>query len=420
MIASIILLFVLLILSGVFSASEIAFFSVSNIRVRHLVEKKVKNSQLLMELKDDPHKILSTILICNNVVNIGASAIATKVGLDIFLMADFTVRQSVQLAAITGVMTFLVLCFGEISPKTIASRHAESFSLFMVKPLLFLSKILSPIIFVLDIITRGIVRIAGEPKERPLVTEEELKHMVEVGAEEGEIKKKEREMITNIMEFDTIEAKEIMVPRPDVHFVNGKKKIKDIMPELMKKGFSRYPVYDKSPEKVIGTVFIKDLIIARSENKSNSALKKFIHKPLFVPETKRIDKLLPEMQKKKQHMAIVVDEHGNVAGIVTIEDMLEQIVGEIYDETDKVEKEIVKLGSKSARVKGWANIDDVCDKLDLKIEPTESYDTMGGFVLEKAGKIPKKGEVVKGKGFTVTVEKVEGNRIIDLKITKKK
>ena len=419
MIISIILLFILLILSGVFSSSETALFTLDTIRVRHMVEKKIKNAELLMEVKQDPHKILSTILICNNLVNIGASAIATSLGLSIFLNSGFNVNQSVQLAVITGAMTFLVLCFGEISPKTIAARHAEKVSLFLIGPLIVLSKILFPIIFILDIITKAIVKLAGEPESRPLVTEDELRYMVDVGAEEGEIKKKEREMITNIMEFDLIDVREVMTPRPDVYSVDGTRVLKEAMPELMKKNFSRYPVYEKDPDNIIGVVLMKDLNEAMNKKKSSQKIKKFTKKVLIVPETKHIDKLLPEFQKKKKHMAVVVDEHGNMAGIITIEDLLEQIVGEIYDETDKVEREIVKIKPKLFKVKGHANIDDVNKELKLGIKVKDEYDTISGFVLDKLGRIPKKGEILKYKKTEIKVDRVEGNRITELKITKK-
>ncbi len=419
MIISIVLLFILLILSGVFSSSETALFTLDTIRVRHMVEKKVKNAELLMEVKQDPHKILSTILICNNLVNIGASAIATSLGLSIFLNSGFNVNQSVQLAVITGAMTFLVLCFGEISPKTIAARHAEKVSLVLIGPLVFLSKVLFPVIFFLDFITKAVVKIAGEPAERPLVTEDELKQMVVVAEEESEIKRKEREMITNIMEFDLIDVREVMTPRPDVYLVDGNKTLKELMPKLMKTSFSRFPVYEKHPDNIIGVVLMKDLNEAMSKKKSSQKIKKFTKKVLIVPETKHIDKLLPEFQKKKQHMAIVVDEHGNMAGIITIEDLLEQIVGEIYDETDKVEREIIKLKPKLFKVKGHANVNDVNNKLKIGIKAKDEYDTISGFVLDRLGRIPKKGEVVKYKKAEITIEKIEGNRITDLKITKK-
>jgi CBS domain containing-hemolysin-like protein len=261
--------------------------------------------------------------------------------------------------------------------------------------------------------------LAGEPESRPLVTEDELRYMVDVGAEEGEIKKKEREMITNIMEFDLIDVREVMTPRPDVYSVDGTRVLKEAMPELMKKNFSRYPVYEKNPDNIIGVVLMKDLNEAMNKKKSSQKIKKFTKKVLIVLETKHIDKLLPEFQKKKKHMAVVVDEHGNMAGIITIEDLLEQIVGEIYDETDKVEREIVKIKPKLFKVKGHANIDDVNKELKLGIKVKDEYDTISGFVLDKLGRIPKKGEILKYKKAEIKVDRVEGNRITELKIRKK-
>lgn len=407
----IIILAVLLALSAFFSGSETALVSLSRLRVRHLAEKGGKVAKILAKLKDDPQRMLTTILIGNNLANIAAAAMATSVAMDVFK------NHAVGIA--TGVMTLLILVFGEITPKSLATQFNEQYSKFVAFPIWYLSIIFYPFIKIFDWFFRFLIKVFGGDEKQPTVTEDYLKSMVAISEEEGSIKGIEKEMIHKIFEFDDIDANEIMTPRTDMAVLNSSLKIKDALKTVLKKPYSRIPVYEKTRDNIVGIVFLRDIMEKMSHNKTNMALSKIMKNPYFVPETKKIDSLLKQFQKRKEHMAIIVDEHGIITGLVTIEDILEEIVGEIMDETDKRDPNIRNTGKREWMVKGKTDIDEVNEKLKMGIKDDEDYDTLGGFILSRIGKIPKKQEKIEHGRFTMIVEEVEEHRIIKVKVVRK-
>ena len=393
----IVVLIVLLLLSGFFSSAETALFSISRAKARHIAKEKGITNTLIKKMKDDPHRLLSTILIGNNLVNVGAAALATAI--TIRLVAS----NAVGIA--TGIMTALILIFGEIIPKSIATRNNVLIARLVILPLYWLSILFSPIIFFLNFIPR----LTRKVQRKSRVTEEELMTFVEVVEEEGGIEEEEKELIHNIFEFDDTSASEIMTPRADMFVINVDEDLN--VEAIIRSGFSRIPVIEEDIDHVIGILNIKDLFMHQVTAAEQTDVRRVMSEPYFVPENKKLDHLLQEFKKRKQHIAIVVDEHGGVSGLITLEDALEEIVGEIIDETDKVEPHIVKLTQNEWRVLGKSEIDDVNDKLAMDIPDTKEYDTFSGYILEQIGRIPKEKEDIYLGDFVVTVNQMDGTRI---------
>lgn len=397
MLNQIIILIALLVLSGFFSSAETALFSISKTKARHLAKENKKTYKLIYKMKDDPHRLLSTILIGNNIVNVGASALATSVAINIFP------NYAVGLA--TGSMTFLILVFGEVFPKSVATRNNILIARISIFPIYWLSILFYPVLRFLDFIPK----LTGRIKQMPALTEEELMTFVEVVEEEGEIKEEEKELIHNIFEFDDTSASEIMTPRADMFVIDADEKLQ--LEEIVKSGFTRIPVIEGDIDHVIGIINIKDLFLHQITSNSEIDIRKIMSEPYFVPENKKLDKLLQQFKKRKYHIAIVVDEYGGVSGLITLEDALEEIVGEIRDETDKEEPHIVKLKKNEWLVLGKSDIDEVNEMIQMEIPDSKEYDTFSGYILDKIGRIPREKEVIPIGTYMVTVEKMEGNRI---------
>jgi CBS domain containing-hemolysin-like protein len=397
MLDQILILVVLLFLSGFFSSAETALFSISRVKARHLGKMAGKTNLLIMRMKEDPHRLLATILIGNNLVNIGASSLATALALDYF--------QDRAVGIVTGVMTFLILVFGEIFPKSIATRNNILISKIVILPIFWLSILFFPLIKFLDFIPK----LTGKIKRTPTVTEEELLTFVEVVEEEGEIKEEEKELIHNIFEFDDTNAYEIMTPRADMYVIDVDDELR--VHEIVKSGFSRIPVIRGDIDHVVGILNIKDLFMRHLTAAAPLDVRELMQPPYFVPENKKLDSLLRQFKRRKSHLAIVVDEHGGVAGLITLEDVLEEIVGEISDETDKVEARIVSLKNKEWIVLGKTDVEEVNEKIPMEIPESREYDTFSGFVLNQIGKIPQEKEEIPIGSFVVTVQKKDGNRI---------
>ncbi|MCK5283119.1 MAG: HlyC/CorC family transporter [Nanoarchaeota archaeon] len=405
----VLILVVYIALSGIFSASETALISLSRFKIRLFTKKNARGSNSLKKLKDNPHKMLITLLICNNVVNIGASAFAAGLAIRIW-------PENNPLAYATGIMTFLILVFGEIVPKNLATTHSDKISLFIAPAIYTLSIILYPLIIIFDFITVKIFRV--QPV-RPKITEEEIKNIVDIAKEEGGIDKEEKEMIQRIFKFDDIDVDEIKVPRTDMIMLNAKYDLKAALDLIDKKHHSRFPVYEENKDKIVGTFYFKDALEYIKKKKFDISIEKLMRKPLFVPDTKKIDEMLKLFQKKKQHMAIIVDEHGSTSGIITVEDILEEIVGEIVDETEKFEPGIRKLDKNIYKVLGKADIEDINKELKTDLKVCEDYDTLSGYILKKIGRIPEEEEEIELKKIVITINRVENNRIIDVIVKKK-
>jgi CBS domain containing-hemolysin-like protein len=384
--------------------SETALFSISKVKAFHISKDGSKSGRLILEMKEASHTLLTTILIGNNLVNIGASSLATSLAMGYF--------QSNAVGIATGVMTLLILVFGEIFPKSFATHNNVVVSRAVIYPIYWLSKILWPLIFVLNFIPKlhGTIYNSQET-----VTEDELMTMVEVVEGEGEIKEEEREYITNIFEFDDTYCSEIMTPRADMFVVDVAEGL-DI-PGVLKTGFSRIPVIEDNIDNIVGILHIKDLFSRYLENKGSDAplgsldIKSIMKKPYFIPESKKLDSLLKAFKAKKSHMAVVVDEYGGVSGIVTLEDVVEEIFGEIADESDKNTPDIVKLKGNKWLVLGRTDIYHLNKELHLGIPESANYDTVSGFFLELVERIPKPGESIRMNKWLFSVEDMDGNRI---------
>jgi putative hemolysin len=325
-------LIVLLLLSAFFSGAETALVSMSRLRVRHLLKQKKRGAKYLQKLKDDPKRLLITVLICNNLVNVSASAMATVVALDIF--------ESNSLGLAIGIITFLILVFGEITPKTFATYHNRRFSLFVARPIYWLSIVLYPLVIFFDWIASVLMKLFGwERQKKPLVTEAEIQSIVELGEDIGAIKTTEEALIKNVFRFDDVEVEDIMTPKKKIFSLNADMSLKDALPLILKKPYTRIPIYRKEPENIMGVVHKNDILRSICGEKDNIPLRRIMRRVYYINNKRKIDVLLKEFLSKNSHLAVVVDSESRLQGIVSLEDVLEELVGEITDE-----KEIELLG----------------------------------------------------------------------------
>lgn len=402
MFLDIIILGFLLCFSAFFSAAETAFFSISRTKARHLAKDNQKPYVLIHLLKENPHRLLTTILIGNNAVNIGASALATTIALKAF--PDYAI------GIVTGIMTLLILVFGEVFPKSLATRNNVAIARLTVYPVYWFSILFFPISTFLNFIPL----LTGKVQKTSIVTEEELMTIVEVVEEEGEIKEEERELIHNIFEFDDTNASEIMTPRADMFVVDAGQPLD--LQAVANSGFTRIPVIEADIDHVIGIVNIKDIFIQQSIPSPEIDIRSIMRPPYFVPENKKLDSLLRQFKKRKNHIAIVVDEHGGVSGLITLEDVLEELVGEISDETDMEEPRIIKVQNNEWIVPGKSDIDEVNELIPMNIPDTKEFDTFSGYVLNQTGRIPKVNEEIPIGDFLVIVQEMDGNRVKQYRI----
>ncbi len=403
----IITLAILLVLSAFFSGTETALIAVDRIRIRHLVKKRNKSAILIEEFKANPQKMLTTILIGNNVVNIAAAAIATTVALQMF--SNYAISISV------GIMTFLILVLGEITPKSLAVQHSESISLFVIKPIKWLSIILSPIIWFLNGFTKIIIRIIGKVEEQPM-TEQDIKTMVTMGAEVGAIHEKEKQMIHRIFKFNDISVENVMTPRSEVKGIPTSATLEDVSELLADTPFSRLPVYKKSLDEINGIFYVKDAWDYLAEGKTKTKVNKLMRPVLFAHQTKKIDKLLMEFQQTRNNMAIVVDDYGGMIGIVSLEDLLEEIVGEIVDESEI--PLINKISKNAFEADGKASLNEVNQILKTNWK-SEGFNTISGFMIEKLDRLPTQNEKLSVGNYVLNAIKVKEPKILRIRIEKK-
>ena len=400
-----VVLVILLALSAFFSSAETALTTVNRLRVRALVDEGDARAIILSKVIDDPGKLLSAILIGNNIVNISASSIATLLATEFFGSAGAGIA--------TGAMTLLVLIFGEVTPKTMASLKAEKISLSYAKIIYAIMIAFTPLIFILDLLSGGILRLFGvDPDKRDdSVTEEDLRTIVEAGHEDGVLEPEEHKMINNVFDFGDHQAKDIMVPRVDMCFLKLDATYEDFTELYKEEKFTRIPVYEETRDNVIGIINVKDLILFNPEEQEFH-VSDYLRKAYYTYEFKNTSELMMEMRKNSISIAIVLDEYGATAGLVTLEDLLEEIVGDIRDEYDEAEaEEVLQLGENEYLVEGSCKLDDLNDKIGLGIE-SEDYDSIGGIVIEALQHLPEEGEeVTTENGTRLIVEKIDKNRI---------
>lgn len=390
--------------------SETALMSLSKIRIRHMVDEKVKGSKLVEKLIEDPNKLLGAILIGNNIVNIGASSLATSLALKLFGGSDKAVT------IVTLVMTVLILIFGEITPKSIAKQKSEKVSLIVSKPIKVVVSVFKPLVTVFTGISSLFIRLlGGDPKaSEPFITQEELKTMVGVSEEEGVLEDVEKEMIFNVFDFGDMQVKDIMVQRVDITAIDVEFKYKEVLEIIKTEQFSRIPVYKETIDNIIGILNVKDLIIA-DINEEDFKVTDYTREPFYTFEFKKITEVFKEVKKSKNHMSIVLDEYGGTVGIITIEDLIEEIVGEIEDEYDDEDEMIEVVKEDEYIVDGSARLDDISDLIGVSME-SEELDSVGGLVIGELGRIPEEKEEVLINNIRFVVEEVDKNRIKKVRI----
>lgn len=394
----------LLFLSAFFSCSETALTTVNRIRIRSMIEEGNKKAMTLGKVIEDSGKMLSAILIGNNIVNLSSASIATTLATKIFGNAGAGIA--------TGILTILVLIFGEISPKTFATIHADNISLAYAGIISWLMKILTPAIFLINKLAMGfliLLRVDASNAQNTM-TEDELRTIVDVSHEEGVIETEEREMINNVFDFGDAQAKEVMVPRIDMTFADINSTYQELLEIFRENKYTRLPVYEDSTDNVIGIINMKDLLLY--EDKEQFSIRNILRKPYYTYEHKNTAELLIEMRKSSINIAIVLDEYGATAGLITLEDLLEEIVGEIRDEYDMDEEDpIQKISDSEYLVQGSLNLNDLCNMLNLELI-SEDYDTIGGYMIGLLDHLPSVGESIPTpEGVFLRVEDMEKNRI---------
>ncbi|EOD01875.1 hemolysin family protein [Caldisalinibacter kiritimatiensis] len=408
------ILFIFLLLSAAFSSSETALTSLTVSKIRKIREYNEEGANLLRRAKKKLNIILTTILIGNNIVNIAATAILTELTVTLFKGSNSTLIA-------TAIMTTLILIFGEITPKSFAAQNPAKVAIKSIKILEFLSKIFWPIIFILNKITTFIVKILGGKVEsnQYFVTEEEIRLMVDIGEEEGVLEQQEREMIEGVFEIDDIEVTEVMVPRIDIIAVSEDATLNEVLDLIITYGHSRIPVFKDSIDNIVGILYAKDTLTVLSKDtyKEEISISKLMRPAYYVPETKKINKLLKELQQNKIHMAIVLDEYGGTEGLVTIEDILEEIVGDILDEYDNEIDMIEKTDDSLYLVKAGVSLEEINEIFNTDL-PEEDFDSLGGFVFSTLGRLPVRGDIVEYDDLCMTVTKVQNRRIKQIQISK--
>jgi CBS domain containing-hemolysin-like protein len=401
---------VLLLCSAILSGAEAAYFSLGRTRLKELAEQQGKTPGPLAPLLAQPHELLVTLLVGITLVNIGASALAAAIAEQLF--------GSKGLAIAIAAMVFLLTVFGEVLPMTLAVEHPLRFSAWVNRPVAWLSVIMKPIRVGLGALTAVTLRIVGSERRQgqPEISEEELRTLVDVGAREGVVDRTEREMIHKVFELEDTLVREVMVPRPDMFCLDVTTETAQLLPLLREQLHSRVPVFEETIDQIVGVLYTKDLLPFLGGLPAGFDLRPHLHPPYFVPGSKRADALLREFQAKKLHLAIVVDEYGGTAGLVTLEDLLEELVGEIRDEYDEDERLIQRVTPRSFRVSGRLPIDELNTATGLQI-PDDSFDTVGGWVLDLFGRVPHKGEKQQVDGVRVAVEKVERTRVLEVLVT---
>ncbi len=403
------ILCLLLAASAFFSSAETALSTVNRIRIRTLAEEGNKRAITLTKIIDDSGKMLSVILIGNNVVNLSASSLATILATKLLGSAGAGIA--------TGILTLLILVFGEISPKTMATIYAESISLTYAPLIYGLMKLLTPVVFIVNLLTTGFLKLlrVDTKKKDEAYTESELRVIMDASHEEGIIENEEHQMINNVFDFDESCAKDIMVPRIDMAFIDVNATYEELIETFKKDMFTRLPVYEDTTDNVIGIMNVKDLIL--HNRKDSFSIRDIMREAYYTYEFKKTSELFIEMKNNSVPMAIVLDEYGATAGLVTLEDLIEEIVGEIRDEYDEDElNSIKKIGDGEYMIEASIKLDDLNDVLGTEFE-SEDYDSLGGYLIGLLDRLPEEGETIEENGYTFSVVSVDKNRIEKIKMS---
>jgi len=405
-----ILLFVIcILLSAFFSSSEVALISITRAKARTLVNEGRPGSNAVAALKESPEHLLITILIGNNIVNVAAAALATAIAIQFF--------GNLGVGIATGFVMIVLLVFGEIGPKIYATRASDSFALTVAPVILFFSRIFTPVIGLVEQVSPkfGI----GKETSEPALTEEEIKEWIDVGKEDGTLEQGEQDMLYSVLEFADTTSREIMTPRVDVIAMEDTVTFEEAIRIFNETGFSRITVYHDQIDNITGILNVKDVFSAMVSRRKDSVIKEIMYDPMFVPETKKIDDLLKELQVHRVQMTIVLDEYSSFVGIVTVEDILEELVGDIMDEYDKEEPEVQNISEGVFVVDAQMWVEDINERMEIDLPVDESYETIGGLIIDRLGHIPlhpgEKVEINDGR-ITLVVMQMHGRRIVKAKV----
>ena len=408
----IISLIILIGLSGFFSGLEVALVGIQRSKVRQMLNEKLPGATSLDKLKSNPSRMMASVNLGNNLVNVAATALATDIALKTF--------ESAGLAIAIGVMTFLILIFGEITPKTYCNANAAKIALRYSRVLLAFSYAFYPIVWMFEKITKGIINLTGSTQEPPGLTEEEIKGVIEQGLHDKAIEKQESELVHGALNFDDIIIRSVMTSRTKMFTLNSKMLLFEALPMINKSGFSRIPIYGKNQDEIIGIVNVRDVLKCLEKEEKMISLQQISRKPIFVSQEKKVNDLLKEMQGRKSHMAIVLDEFGGVEGCVTLEDLVEEIVGEIHDETDVTKDNFQREGDNTIITNGDIEIDELNEIFKTSIPQGDDYATLSGLLHEKLRDIPKEGDKVIIDSLRIIIEKVLKNKPEKIRIEKVK
>lgn len=401
---------VLIVLSAFFSSSEIAMFSLAQHRVDAMVEEELSGAEMIRSLKEDPHRLLVTILVGNNVANIAMTAITTS------LLGLYFGGATAALISTFGI-TAIVLLFGESAPKSYAVEHTEMWARRVARPLKFAEYAMYPLIVVFDYLTRQVNKITGSTGsaiEAPYVTRGEIREMIETGEREGVLEEDEHEMLQRIFRFTDTIAKEVMTPRLDMTAVSADASIEEAIQTCIQSGHERVPVYDGNLDNVIGIATIRDLVREHNYGNPDLSLSDLTTPTLHVPESKNVDELLAEMREDRLNMVIVIDEFGTTEGLVTMEDLVEEVVGEILEGGE--EQPVERVNENTVIVRGEVNIDEVNEALEIELPEGEEFETIAGFIFNRAGRLVEEGESITYDAVEITVESVENTRIMKARV----
>jgi len=406
----IISLIILIGLSGFFSGLEVALVGIRRSQVRQMLNKKLPGATSLHKLKSNPSRMMASVNLGNNLVNVSSTALATDIALKIF--------ENGGLAIAIGAMTFLILVFGEITPKTYCNANAAKIALRYSRVLLAFSYVFYPVVWIFERITKGIIKLTGSSQEPPRLTEEEIKGVIEQGLEDNAIEKQESKLVHGALNIDDIVIRSVMTPRTKMFTLNSKMLLFEALPLINKSGFSRIPLYGKNHDEITGIINVRDILKYLEKNQKMINLQQLARKPIFVSQEKKVSDLIKEMQGRKAHMAIVLDEFEGVEGCVTLEDLLEEIVGEIHDETDVAKSNFQRDGINVIITNGDIEIDEINEIFKTDIPQGNDYASLSGLLHERLRDIPKEGDKIVIGPLRIIVEKVLSNKPEKIRIEK--
>ncbi len=413
---SFLIIIVCIIFIALLSSSEVAFISINRIRLRHLIEKGNKNAVIAQKIRDEHDRFFSAVILSGNLFTILATSVGTVLAISFF-------GKDTGIIVSTIAMTFLTVIFGELAPKTFAVSHAEKIALALAKPIEIYIKMIYPLVLIFNKLSNFIIQLfGGEVKPAPqLMTEDEMKAMIKIGEEEGTIEKEEKEMLHNVFAFGDKKVTEAMVPRTELIAILEDAVVSDVLSLVEEEGYSRYPVIKETVDNIIGVLYVKDIIrkMATETVSGDTPIKNFVRDAYYIPESKMVTTLLDDMQKNKFQISIVVDEHGGTAGLITLEDIMEEIVGSLQDEFEAIdaEKEVEILDERTFVVSGSTGIDEINELVGVELND-EEFHTIGGFAFGLFGHLPKVGEQLRYHTLRLLIIEMDGKKIEKLKITK--